>query len=85
MYTIEPKIFNGILNKKFKSLVGNLCEQIELFAHEKGVAIDSKEVKALIRTIKNYSYDTMRDVDGQVDSFSKGVNINVQLIRPNSE
>ena len=85
MYTIQSTVFQGILKKKFKWLVGNLCEQIETFAHEKGIAINSKEIKALIKTVKDYSYDAMRDVDGQVDAFSKGVNINVKFIRPNSK
>ena len=85
MYTIEPKVFQGILNKKFNALVGNLCEKLETHAHEIGIAIESKEIRNLIKEVKKESYDTMRDIEGQVDAFSKGVNIHVTLIRPNSK
>lgn len=84
MYTIKKNVFKNILKKKFNSLVGNLCERIELFAHENNIAIDSSMVRTLIKEIKKDSYDSMRDVEGQVEAFSKGININVNIIRPDS-
>ncbi|MGD2072063.1 MAG: hypothetical protein PVG65_01050 [Candidatus Thorarchaeota archaeon] len=85
MYTIKKNVLNKILNKKFNSMVGNICERIELFAHEKGIDIDSTEVRKEIKDIKKNAYDAMRDIEGQVDAFSNGVNINVKLIRPDSK
>lgn len=85
MYSINPTVLEGILGKKFNSLVGHLCESIETFAHEQGIDIDSPDVRKLIKDIKKGSYNTMRDIKGQVEAFSNGVNVQVKLIRPDSE
>ena len=85
MYTIKQQVFAKIMEKKFRSLVGNVCEYIELFAHKNGLTSDSEQVEELKNNVKKYSYDTMRDIEGQVEAFSKGVNVSVKFIRPDSE
>lgn len=85
MYTLRKDIFSQILSKKFNDMVGNVCERIELFAKSKNVNINDKCVRELIREVKKDVYDTMRDINGRVEAFSKGVNINVKIIRPDSK
>ena len=85
MYSINPKVLEGILGKKFNSMVGNLCERLETFVHAQGVGIDSPAVRQLIKEVKKDSYNTMRDIAGQVEAFSNGVNVNVKIIRPDSK
>ena len=83
MYTIEEKVLQSILRKKFNSLVGNSCETIENFFKED---LDKTVAEKLIKeSIKKYAYNSMREIDEQISAFSKGVNININLNKPVSE
>lgn len=80
MYTIEEKVLQSILRKKFSSLVGNSCETIENFFKED---LDKAVAEKLIKeSIKKYAYNSMREIDEQISAFSKGVNINIKLNKP---
>jgi len=85
MYSVKREVLKGVLQKKFNSLVGYSCEAIEVFAYKNKIDIDSKETRQLIQKIKKLAYDTMRDIEGQVESFSNGTTIDVKLIRPDSK
>lgn len=82
MYSITENTLRSILKRKFGSLVGTLCERIEILEKEN----ISKDV--LVRLIKNDlkkdAYNTMREIEDQIEAFTKGADINVKLNRPTS-
>ncbi len=83
MYTIDDKVLNKILKRKFSSLVGNSCEIIEKILNEN---IEKSVSERLIKdSIKKFSYNAMRDIETQIALFSEGVTINVKFNRPVSE
>lgn len=83
MYTVDKKIFNGVLRKKFNAFVRNSCETIEsLMKEDLDKTISEKLIK---EAIKKYAYNSMRDIEEQIDAFSKGIKINVKLKRPTSK
>jgi hypothetical protein len=84
MYTIKKSVLNQVLKRKFNSLVGNVCERIEIFSKNNNIDIDDIQVREVIFDVKKYCYDTMRDSEEQIDIFSNGVNINVKFERPDS-
>jgi len=80
MYTIDNKLLQSILRKKFNSLVGNSCETIENLLKED---IDKTVSQRLIKeAVKKYAYNSMREIEEQISAFSKGVNINIKLNKP---
>ena len=85
MFSIKKGVFEGILKKKFNGMVGNLCELTETYAQSKGVSADAKEVRETIQKLKKFSYDTMREIEGQVEAFSNGTQVSVNFIRPDSK
>lgn len=84
MYTIKKSVLNQVLKRKFHSLVGNLCERIENFSLKNGISIDDEKVRDLIFDMKKDCYNSMRDIEEQIDAFSNGVNISVKFERPDS-
>ena len=81
MYSISRSVLRSILKKKFSSLVGRSCKRIEVIRDTKDISADVKFT--LIRDlIKELNYETMREIEETVSSFSDGVNINVKLERP---
>ena len=83
MYTIDEKVLQSILRKKFNSFVGTSCETIENFFKED---LDKSVAEKLIKEmIKKYAYNSMREIDAQISAFSQGVNININLKKPVSE
>jgi len=83
MYTVDKNIIKSILRKKFNSFVGTSCETIEsLFKEDLNNSLKEKLIK---QSIKKYAYNTMRDIEDQISTFSEGVNINVQFNKPISE
>jgi len=84
MYTVKKSVLNQVFKRKFNSLVGNICERIEMFSKNNGIDIDNAQVREVIFDVKKYCYDTMRDTEEQINAFSDGVNINVKFERPDS-
>lgn len=84
MYTIKKSVLNQVLKRKFHSIVGNICERIEIFAKNNNIEIDNPQVREVIFDVKKYCYDGMRDAEEQINAFSEGVNINVKFERPDS-
>lgn len=83
MYSIEEKVLNKILRKKFISMVGNSLETIELLFKED---IDKTVSLTLIKeAIKKYAYNSMREIEEQISAFSQGVTININLKKPESQ
>jgi hypothetical protein len=83
MYSIDEKIFNSILKKKFSSFVGNSCETIEtLFKENLDKNISEKFIKD---AVKKNAYNTMREISEQISAFSEGVNISIQFKKPVSK
>ena len=83
MYTVDEKILQNILRKKFNAFVGTSCETIEgLFKENLSDSIRERLIK---ESIKKYAYNSMRDIDDQISAFSKGININVKLNKPISK
>lgn len=78
MYSIDEKILQNILKKEFKCIVGNICERIEV------KNINPKILKEIIFEVKKNNYNGMRNIENLIDSFSKGVNIKVDLYQPSS-
>ena len=78
MFSIEKDLLHKILDKKFRSIVGNLCERVE---KEK---LDKKVTKSIIFEIKKESWESMREIEDQISAFSKGVDISVTLRKPSS-
>jgi hypothetical protein len=73
MYNVSEEVINSILNKKFNAMVGNLCEKLE------------EVVKLMKFELKKDAYNTMREIKDQVNCFSKGTKISVNLIKPTSD
>jgi hypothetical protein len=83
MYTLDEKIIQSILRKKFNSFIGTSCETIEnLFKEELSKTVSERLIKELL---KKNAYNAMREIEEQILAFSKGVNINIQFKRPVSE
>jgi len=84
MYSIHKNTLNSILSRKFGTLVGKLCQKIEE-AEKSGDVSPAYATKFKEKILKEYAYDTMREIKGQIGRFSEGVNIIVNLQRPTSE
>ena len=83
MYSINEKLFESILKKKFNSFVGNVCEITESIFREN---LNKKSSETLIKNaIKKHAFNSMRDIQDQVSAFSKGINININFNKPNSK
>ena len=83
LFTIDDKLFESILKKKFNTCVGNTCEITEDVFKED---INKKASEELIKkAIRKYAFDSMRDIQGQISAFSKGVNINIKFEKPSSK
>lgn len=83
MFTIDEKLFESIIKKKLNRCVGNICEITEdVFKEE----MNKKASETLIKNaVKKHTFDSMRDILGQISAFSKGVNININFKRPISK
>jgi len=83
MFTIDEKLFESILKKKFNSFVGNVCEITEdIFKEDMNKKTSEKLIK---KSVKKYAFNSMRDILDQISAFSKGVNININFKRPVSK
>lgn len=83
MYEIDKNQFESMLKAKFISMVGSLCERIEnLEKQNLSSKLFANQVKF---DLKKDAYNTMREIRDQVDTFSKGVKITVNLFRPASK
>jgi hypothetical protein len=83
MYTIHKKTLNNILKNKYKSLIGNLCERIEnTFADGE----DCKKIENKIKfDVKKDLYNAFHEVEEQINAFSNGTLININMEKPISE
>lgn len=78
MYTINNKIVDKILQRKFNSLVGEMCERLERL---NTLNISNKELTDQIKfEFKKNSWNTMREIQDQLSSFSEGTIVSVDLI-----
>lgn len=83
MYQITKQILNRILKRKFSSLVGGLCERIE---HISDMKLDQdKMIKQIKFDMKKDLYNTMREIEEQINSFSEGTVISVNFDKPISK
>lgn len=83
MYTIDEKLLKSIMLKKFNTLVGNTCEVVEnRFKDTLDKSLSEKLIKEAIR---KYAFDSMREIQEQISAFSKGVNININFKKPESQ
>lgn len=83
MFTVDKKIFQNILRKKFNTFVGTSCETIESLMKED---LDKTVSEKLIKdAVKKYAYNSMREIEEQVSLFSKGVTININFNKPDSK
>jgi len=83
MFTIDEKLFESILKKKFNSFVGNVCEITEdVFKEDINKRTSEKLIK---NAVKKHAFNSMRDIQDQISAFSKGVNININFKRPISK
>ena len=83
MLNIDEKTLHTIIKKEFNSLVGTSCETIEVF-NKDDIKRDTLE-KMLKEVIKKYSYNAMRNIEGKISAFSKGVKFNINFKKPISE
>ncbi len=83
MYQIDQKVLQQILKRKFSALVRIYLEQLEKLSAKYNMSdSDCNTEKNLIKTV---SYESMREIENQIDSFSKGVSIGVEFIIPAKE
>jgi hypothetical protein len=83
MYSIDEKLFQGILKKKFSSFVGTSCETIEnLFQEDISKTVSEKLIKD---AVKKHAYNAMREIESEIDAFNKGFNININFKKPVSK
>jgi len=82
MYSITENTLKSILQRRFGSFVGILCERIENLEKEN----ISKDVlvRLIKQEVKKDAYNTMRNIEEQISSFTDGVKINVNLQKPTS-
>lgn len=78
MFSIDEKVLNVILDKKFRSFIGVFCERTE------NRKLDKKLTKEIIFDVKKGAWEAMRNIESEINSFSKGVNINVKFQQPSS-
>lgn len=84
MYQINRNTLNSILSRKFGTLVGKTCQEIDEAVKDNLIdPVFADKFKEKI--LKTYSYDTMRAIKDQVERFSEGVEIIVNLIKPTSK
>lgn len=83
MYQIAERPLKTILQRKFSSLVGVVCENIDKF--QKKYKLDEKECHYTKELLKKLHYEAMREVENQIRAFSEGVTIGVTLIKPTSK
>jgi len=84
MYQISENTVKSILKNHFSSLVGRSCKRIEVIRDQKDIPEETK-FNLLRDLIKELNYETMRDIVSQIASFSEGVNISINLQRPDSK
>jgi len=77
MYSISEGTLKAILKKKFSSLVGNCMQEIDEF--QKKYNLNETEIVYFKKLIKKLNYESMRDIAILIESFSNGVEINVNL------
>ncbi len=80
MYQVNKKVLNKILKRKFSSLVGGLCERIE---HLGDMRLDKSQMITQLKfDMKKDLYNAMRELEAQIDAFSEGTVISVELHKP---
>jgi len=81
MYNIDEKTVRAILKSKFSALVGKSCKRLELLQSRFDIDANQKIsiAKSLIREL---DYETMRDIEECISSFSDGTKIQVSLTKP---
>ena len=82
MYTIDSHTLKSILKRKFSSLVGSTLEEVDKF--QKDYKLSSSDVASTKHLVKKLHYEAMREIQAQIEAFSKGVNIGVTLQKPTS-
>lgn len=81
MYNIDENIVRAILKKQFVALVGKSCKRIELIRDNKELH-PITQINLIKDLIRELDYEAMREIENNIDSFSKGVKINVSLNKP---
>ena len=81
MYTIDENIIKSILKKQFSALVGKTCKRLEVIRDTDN--IDFYVKLNLIRDlIRELDYETMREIENMISSFSDGTKIQVSFTQP---
>ena len=81
MYTIDENIIKSILKKQFSALVGKTCKRLEVIRDTDN--IDFYVKLNLIRDlIRELDYETMREIENMISSFSDGTKIKVSFTQP---
>ena len=83
MFQVSEDILQKILKRKFNNAVGVLCERIENLS-KTGLSKDDL-IKQIKFDLKKDLYNTMREIEEQLSSFSEGTIINVSLTKPISK
>lgn len=81
MYNIDEKKVRSILQKKFNALVGKSCKRIEVIRDTKDIDFLTK-LNLIRNLIRELNYETMRDIEESISSFSDGTKIQVSLTQP---
>ena len=84
MYQIDKNVLNKILRKKFNSLVGKSCKRLEVIRDIKNINEITK-LNLLRDLIKELDYEAMREIEESINSFSKGITVDVKFDRPISK
>lgn len=83
MYQVDEKVLSSLLQRKFDSLVGILCERIENLENKN--LSTSQLISQIKFDLKKDAYTAMREIQTQIYAFSQGVKITVELIKPTSK
>ena len=74
------------MDKQFSALVRECCKRIEKIRDDsefKKIEVNTR-ISLLKYLIKELTYESKRQIIEQIDSYSNGTKINVNLIRPDS-
>lgn len=81
MYNIDESSVRSILKKNFSSLVGKSCKRIEVIRDTPNIDFATK-LNLIRDLIRELDYETMRDIEVNISSFSDGTKIQVSLTKP---
>ena len=81
MYNIDEKTVKSILKTKFSALVGKSCKRMEVIRDTPNIDIGTK-MNLIRNLIRELDYETMREIESCIESFSNGTKIQVSLTPP---